>query len=166
MDSAGVRIPHLTGPTCFPAQHTLVSTSLQSFLPLRISTKNCRFSSVRTEFKPGSAGLVCSSIHPLLAVQFWFVVQENTPENQTELNFGTPNFTLDLAQPLFFLFWIRASKCHCSINSPWIALKLELWAHIYSLSTCTRRLYNITSFQFHVFGTHKTLSKIKQLYPL
>src|SRR6267154_2263282 len=28
-------------------------------------------------------------------------------------------------------FWIRTSKCHCSINSPWIALKLELWALTY-----------------------------------
>ena len=52
--------------------------------------KNCRFSSVRTEFEPGSAGLVRSSMHPLLAVRFWFVVQANTPENWTKPNFGIP----------------------------------------------------------------------------
>jgi hypothetical protein len=38
--------------------------SPHSFLPLRTSTKNCRFSSVWTEFEPGSAGPVHSSMHP------------------------------------------------------------------------------------------------------
>ena len=53
--------------------------------------KNCRFSSVRTEFETGSAGPVRGSTHSLLAVRFWFAVQANTPENRTEPNFGIPS---------------------------------------------------------------------------
>ena len=36
-----------------------------------------------------------------------------------------------LPQPHFFFFWIRTSKCHCSINSSWIFLKIELWVLTY-----------------------------------
>ena len=31
----------------------------------------------------------------------------------------------------FHLFWIRTSKWHCSINSSWISLKIELWILTY-----------------------------------
>ena len=81
----------LTGAShMFPAWHTPVSTSSHSFLPLRTSMKNCRFSSIWTKFEPSSAGLVCGPTHLLPTVWFWFAVQANTPKNQTELNFSNP----------------------------------------------------------------------------
>ena len=52
--------------------------------------KNCRFSSVWTQFEPSSAGPVHGSTHPLPTVRFWLTVQANTSENQTKLNFGIP----------------------------------------------------------------------------
>src|SRR6202011_1326421 len=40
-------------------------------------------------------------------------------------------FPLTFPTPLFFFFWIRTSKCHCSISSSWISLKIELWVLTY-----------------------------------
>jgi hypothetical protein len=57
--------------------------------------KNSKFSSVQIKFEPGSAGPVHGSTHPLPAVWFWFTVQANTPENQSELNFGIHMFDLE-----------------------------------------------------------------------
>jgi hypothetical protein len=63
----------------------LVSTFPNSFLRLRTPMKNCRFSSVRTKFEPGSAGPVRGSMHPLPAVRFWFAVQANALENRNPI---------------------------------------------------------------------------------
>jgi len=64
---------------------------------------------VQTKFEPepgSSAGLVLGSAchHP--AVWFWFMVQENTLQNQTELNFGNPG----LKQILNGLYKIPSSQ--------------------------------------------------------
>jgi len=39
-------------------------------------------------------------------------------------------------------------------------------SYICNLSACTIKPYNIILFQFHVFGTQRAISKVKQLYQL
>ena len=77
-------------------------------------------------------------------------------------------FPLTFPMPLVFSF--SGSELQNAIAQsilhgfPW---KLNCrFLHMQSKCVCTIKLYNITLFLFHVFGTQRAISKVKQLYQL